>query len=148
MRVRRDEERFGITVHLAMQPGGRGEVATVWGSDWPSVAERAAHWVGAQILPRSRLARRDPWTGWHGLQQPPQLGSPERRNPGHCGHQTRTDEDHRLPGRGSAHTSVRVVCHGPPEKGSYPFFRPWQHEKEYDPFRGRRSHRGFCQMAG
>jgi hypothetical protein len=73
MRVRRDEERFGITVHLVMQPGGRGEVATVWGADWPSVAERAAHWVGAQILPRSRLARRAPWTGWHGLQMPPEL---------------------------------------------------------------------------
>ncbi len=73
MRVRRDDERFGITVHLVMQPGGRGEVETVWGSDWPAVAERAAHWVGAQILPRSRLARRAPWTGWHGLQMPPQL---------------------------------------------------------------------------
>jgi hypothetical protein len=73
MRVRRDDERFGITVHLVMQPGGRGEVATLWGADWPSVAERAAHWVGAQILPRSRLARRAPWTGWHGLQMPPEL---------------------------------------------------------------------------
>jgi hypothetical protein len=73
MRVRRDEERFGITVHLVMQPGGRGEVATLWGSDWPTVAERAAHWVGAQILPRSRLARRAPWTGWHGLQMPFEL---------------------------------------------------------------------------
>jgi len=73
MRVRRDEERFGITVHLVMQPGGRGEVATLWGSDWPSVAERAAHWVGAQILPRSRLARRAPWTAWHGLQMPFEL---------------------------------------------------------------------------
>ena len=73
MRVRRDEERFGITVHLVSQPGGRGEVATLWASDWPSAAERAAHWVGAQILPRSRLARRTPWPGWHGLQMPFEL---------------------------------------------------------------------------
>lgn len=70
MRVRRDEERCGITVHLVMQPGGRGETATVWAPDWPSAADLAAHWVGAQILPRSRLARRAPWTSWHGLQMP------------------------------------------------------------------------------
>ncbi|MGI5129550.1 hypothetical protein ACQEVB_22275 [Pseudonocardia sp. CA-107938] len=73
MRVRRGEERFGITVHLVMQPGGRGEVATLWAADWASAADLAAHWVGAQILPRSRLARRAPWTSWHGLQMPPAL---------------------------------------------------------------------------
>lgn len=71
---RRDGERpFGITVHVVVRPAGAGETATFWADDWTEVAEQAAHFVGAFVLPRSRLSRRPPWTAWRGLEVPPRL---------------------------------------------------------------------------
>ena len=73
LRVQDADYPYGITVHVVMLPGGRGEVRTIWSDDWVDVAERAAHLVGAFVLPRSRLARRPPWTAWHGLEMPGDL---------------------------------------------------------------------------
>jgi tetratricopeptide (TPR) repeat protein len=63
----------GITIHVVSLPGGRGEVTTLWSDDWTDLAERAAHVVGAFILPRSRLANRPPWTAWRGQEVPSDL---------------------------------------------------------------------------
>lgn len=63
----------GITVHVVTLPSGRGEIGTFWSADWADVAAQAAHFVGAFVLVRSHLARRPPWTGWQGLDMPPDL---------------------------------------------------------------------------
>jgi tetratricopeptide (TPR) repeat protein len=74
LRQRSGDEPYGITVHVVMLPtGAGGEIHTVWAADWTSAAERAAHVVGAFILPRSRLARKPPWTAWRGLDLPHEL---------------------------------------------------------------------------
>jgi tetratricopeptide (TPR) repeat protein len=73
LRVRRGAESYGITVQIATLPTGRGEIETVWSDDWAECAERAAHAVGAFVLPRSRLSKRPPWTAWYGLAMPSEL---------------------------------------------------------------------------
>jgi tetratricopeptide (TPR) repeat protein len=68
MHVRGNEasEPFGITVHIIVRAGGAGTVHTLWDDDWDTLAVRAAHAVGAFVLPRSKLAHRPPWRAWHG----------------------------------------------------------------------------------
>jgi len=73
LRNRGGPQPRGITVSVLLLPGGHGEIETFWSDDWADVAERAAHFVGAFILPRSRLARRPSWTAWRGLDVPPDL---------------------------------------------------------------------------
>lgn len=63
----------GVTVHVVVRPGIRGTVDTVWAGDWAAAAELAAHRVGAFIVVRSRLSRAGTWSGWHGLEMPPDL---------------------------------------------------------------------------
>lgn len=73
LRNRSGPKPCGITVHVVTLPGARGEIDTFWADDWLEVAERAAHFVGSFILPRSRLAKGPPWTAWRGLAMPSAL---------------------------------------------------------------------------
>jgi Tetratricopeptide repeat len=66
-------EPCGITLHIIMSPSNRGSITTIWSDDWDDAAERAAHWVGAFILPRSRLSVRPPWNAWHGFEMPAEM---------------------------------------------------------------------------
>lgn len=70
LRHRGGPQSHGLTVHVLVRPAGSGETATFWSDDWHDVAEQAANFVGAFVLPRSRLARRPPWTAWAGLAIP------------------------------------------------------------------------------
>ncbi|MDD7920148.1 tetratricopeptide repeat protein [Actinomycetospora callitridis] len=65
--------RCGLSVHVARLPSGRGEVEAVWEDDWRVAAQRAAHVVGAYLVPRSRLSRHAPWLAWHGIEMPTEL---------------------------------------------------------------------------
>jgi hypothetical protein len=65
--------RCGLSVHVARLPSGRGEVESVWEDNWTTAAQRAAHVVGAFLVPRSRLSRRAPWLAWDGVQMPTEL---------------------------------------------------------------------------
>ncbi len=68
---RRDgEQPFGLTVHIAALPRGTAQTETFWAPSWTLTVERAAHYVGAYVLPRSKICRRPPWTGWRGLHLP------------------------------------------------------------------------------
>ncbi|MFC5139099.1 tetratricopeptide repeat protein [Actinomycetospora rhizophila] len=73
LRTREGAGRCGISVHVVRLPSGHGEVRTVWDDTWNRAAERAAHVVGAFVIPRSRLSRRAPWRAWHGLEMPYEL---------------------------------------------------------------------------
>ncbi|WP_169748025.1 tetratricopeptide repeat protein [Pseudonocardia acaciae] len=73
LRTRPGPRPRGITISITALPGGRGEIDTFWSDDWASVAERAAHFVGAFILPHTRLSRRAPWTAWRGYEMPSEL---------------------------------------------------------------------------
>lgn len=68
-----NDGRAGLSVHVSRLPSGRGDVETVWADDWRSAAQRAAHVVGAFLVPRSRLSRRSPWRAWHGVRMPSEL---------------------------------------------------------------------------
>ncbi|MFR9802566.1 tetratricopeptide repeat protein [Pseudonocardia sp. RS010] len=71
--TREGDQPCGLTLHVVVAPGRSGRVTTFWDDDWMDVAQRGAHWVGAFILPRTRLARRAPWTAWYGLEIPSEL---------------------------------------------------------------------------
>lgn len=73
LRQRTGPKPYGITVTVVTLPSGSGAVETIWADDWASVSDRAAHFVGAYILPRSRLSGKPPWTSWHGTEVPADL---------------------------------------------------------------------------
>ncbi|GAA4795713.1 hypothetical protein GCM10023200_34700 [Actinomycetospora chlora] len=78
--------RCGMSVHVSRMPSRRGDVRTVWADDWHSAATRAAHVVGAYVIPRSRLSTRAPWRAWHGLEMPTELFHQSQRATEHLRH--------------------------------------------------------------
>lgn len=73
LRQRETAPHCGLTVQIACLPWNTGSVKTIWAEDWFSVAERGAHFVGAYVLPRSRICARPPWEAWRGLPIPDDL---------------------------------------------------------------------------
>lgn len=73
LRQRDKNPGCGLTVHIVTLPKSTGAVQTFWADDWFDVAELGAHFVGAYVLPRSRICARPPWTAWQGLPIPHQL---------------------------------------------------------------------------
>jgi len=73
IRTRPGVDPLGLTVQVATLPSAYSRYQTYWGSDWSRIAEQAAAFVGAYVLPRSRLCRQPPWDGWYGLSLPANL---------------------------------------------------------------------------
>jgi tetratricopeptide (TPR) repeat protein len=69
---RKGPQPCGVTVHVDSLPGG-GDIGTFWTESWSEAAEKGAYFVGAFVLPRSRLANRPPWNGWRGQYLPVDL---------------------------------------------------------------------------
>ncbi len=70
LRQRDENPGRGLTVHIVTLPKSTGAVTTFWADDWFDLAELGAHFVGAYVLPRSRICARPPWTAWQGLPIP------------------------------------------------------------------------------
>ncbi len=73
IRHRSKNPNFGLTVQVVTLPSNTGSVETHWAEDWFEAAERGAHFVGAYVLPRSRISARPPWIAWRGLPVPYEL---------------------------------------------------------------------------
>ncbi|MCZ2826048.1 MULTISPECIES: hypothetical protein [unclassified Modestobacter] len=73
VRLRGGADPLGLSVQVAVLPSVHSRNQTYWGSDWSRVAEQAAAFVGAFVLPRSRLCRKPPWEEWYGLTLPVDL---------------------------------------------------------------------------
>jgi hypothetical protein len=73
LRKRDKDPGFGLTVQIVTLPKNTGGVKTFWADDWLEVAELGAHYVGAYVLPRSRICTRPPWTAWRRLPIPDDL---------------------------------------------------------------------------
>lgn len=63
----------GLTVHIVTLPKSGGAMKTFWADDWDELAELGAHFVGAYVLPRSKICARPPWSAWKGLPLPHDL---------------------------------------------------------------------------
>ncbi|MGH3796973.1 MAG: hypothetical protein ACRDSP_19035 [Pseudonocardiaceae bacterium] len=73
LRRRETDPSCGLAVQIVVFPTSAGAVKTFWADDWLEVAELGAHFVGAYVLPRSKICARPPWTAWKGLPIPDEL---------------------------------------------------------------------------
>ncbi len=65
--------RCGVTVQVAGIPGSGSLLEVSWEDDWERAVEAAAYAAAADILPRTREARRSPWTAWEGVRMTQEL---------------------------------------------------------------------------
>ncbi len=65
--------RCGVTVQVVGVPGGGSLLEVAWEDDWERAVEAAAYAAAADILPRTRQARRSPWTAWEGVRMTQEL---------------------------------------------------------------------------
>lgn len=64
---------LGLTIEVAGFPRRDVSVTTVWGRNWAEITRQAACHVAAYVLPKTRVAKRPPWTPWRGIKLSPDL---------------------------------------------------------------------------